>query len=551
VLVLPAIPSLVASSCCGNRLHLDLRRRLRYRSGFRAAVARLLQSWRRLLCAPAVPRMRAALAVGPPHVTVSAGASPARPEGNPAMASFSPATALTPGRRENRAAALAVLGASLVLAVVSARNWTSWNDSSRLAAAECLVDYHTLAIDHSYLLSGAGGDKIFVHGHYYSDKAPVSYLLLAAIYQLLQSLTGLVAAHRPAAFAYAMALGSSGMCYVIAVWCVFRLTRLLALPHAGRLALTASFGLATLAPIYARQVNSHIQLLAVSAALFLMLTRIAADARGQAWRLLGLGSLTGLAYTLDLGVGSPLLLGTACWIAWRCRHGLSIFLAGVVPWLALHHAVNYSIGGTLKPAGSVPEYFTWPGCPFAPGDLTGGWNHPSLGSFLAYAGGLLVGPRGFLCHNLPLFLAVPGLLVLLRRRVPETPQLLLAAFWAGGAWLVYALFSTNYSGLNLSIRWFVPLLIPGFYVLAVLLRHFPRFWPAFLVLSGWGVLLAVLMWPGGTWYRQEVRWLWPINGGAVVSLLACQVGIWLWALRPRNKGALLSPAGEPSPRRAA
>jgi hypothetical protein len=245
------------------------------------------------------------------------------------------------------------------------------------------------------------------------------------------------------------------------------------------------------------------------------------------------------------------LLGTACWVALRFWRGLSVFLAGAVPWLALHHAVNYAIGGTLKPAGAVPEYFTWPGCPFASGNLTGGWNHPSLGCFLAYAARLLVGSRGFLCHNLPLFLALPGLLVLLRRRAPEAPQLLLAGFWASGAWLVYALFSTNYSGLNLSIRWLVPLLAPGFYVLAVLLHHFPRFWPAFLVLSGWGALLAVLMWPGGTWYRSEVRLLWPIQAGAALSWLACEAGMRLWALRSRNEGTMSSPAGEPWRRRAA
>jgi hypothetical protein len=183
--------------------------------------------------------------------------------------------------------------------------------------------------------------------------------------------------------------------------------------------------------------------------------------------------------------------------------------------------------------------------------LTGGWNHPSLGHFLAYAQGLLVGSKGFFSHNLPLFLAVPGLLVLLRRRAAETPQLMLGAVWAGCVWLAYAMFSTNYSGWNLSIRWLVPLLAPGFYVLAVLLHHCPRFWPSFLVLSSWGALLAVLMWPGGTWYGCEVRLLWPIQVAAILSWLACEVGVRLWPARPRSVGGSPLPVGELPLRRAA
>src|SRR5205085_1542791 len=79
-----------------------------------------------------------------------------------------------------------------LLAVVSAR-WAaaSYNDGSRLAAVECLVDHHTLSIDDSVYVrpprSGPGPhpyradfefvedgtlDKVRVGGHYYSDKPP-------------------------------------------------------------------------------------------------------------------------------------------------------------------------------------------------------------------------------------------------------------------------------------------------------------------------------------------------------------------------------------------
>src|SRR5712691_11790158 len=92
-------------------------------------------------------------------------------------------------------AELSVLAVALTLAALSTRPYAgSWNDGSRLATVECLVDYHTLAIDDSIfvrvppqgeavagspysvdepaLLEHGTLDKLFVQGHFYSDKSP-------------------------------------------------------------------------------------------------------------------------------------------------------------------------------------------------------------------------------------------------------------------------------------------------------------------------------------------------------------------------------------------
>jgi hypothetical protein len=61
----------------------------------------------------------------------------------------------------------------------------SWNDASRLATVESLVDFHTWQIDQS-VFQPLTGDKLFIHGHYYSDKSPVPALAMAALYQVLQ-----------------------------------------------------------------------------------------------------------------------------------------------------------------------------------------------------------------------------------------------------------------------------------------------------------------------------------------------------------------------------
>src|SRR5207244_7533603 len=119
-----------------------------------------------------------------------------------------------------------------------------WNDGSRLATVECLVDYHTLAIersifvqvppcddpaapspyadDESLRLHGTG-DKLFIKGHYYSDKSPVPALWMAGVYQVWQCCTGLTARQRPEAFCFWVTLCSSGLAYVVAVSCIYQL----------------------------------------------------------------------------------------------------------------------------------------------------------------------------------------------------------------------------------------------------------------------------------------------------------------------------------------
>src|SRR5437763_11545354 len=116
-----------------------------------------------------------------------------------------------------------VLLAAAAIAVASARPYAgSWNDGSRLATAESLVDEHTLAIDGSVFVQGSQSspagvvspyppdavglrdrgtlDKILVGGHYSSDKPPVHAVLMAAVYQAWRWCGGWPARRRPAAF---------------------------------------------------------------------------------------------------------------------------------------------------------------------------------------------------------------------------------------------------------------------------------------------------------------------------------------------------------------
>jgi hypothetical protein len=437
-----------------------------------------------------------------------------------------------------------VVGASLILAVAGASERAAgWNDGSRFAMVESLVDRHTLAIDDSLFVTGAGAgsdgaawpsptrDKLWVDGHWYSDKTPVPGLLLAVIYQGWEWITGQTAAGNLSSFVWWLALGSSGLAYVVAVWCLFCLGGVLGVELRGRLLLTASLALATLAPIYAREVNNHIVLLATAAALCLGLAQLARSLQDQGkprGLLFGLGLLVGLGYATDQGAGPVLLLCACGLVAYRCRslRLLLPFLAGMAPCLLVHHACNYAVAGTFVPANAVPAYVAWPGNPCDRQHMTGVCNHAGLGHFLLYAGQLLVGRRGFLGHNLALFLILPVLGALYRRRPFELPEMLFGLAWSAGTFLLYALESTNGGGQCQSVRWFVPLLAPGYYVLTVMWRDLPDYRRLFLFLSAWGLLLTALSWPRGAWNSSSGWYYWPIQGLALLTVLASQHGLF-------------------------
>jgi hypothetical protein len=450
---------------------------------------------------------------------------------------------------------LAVVLAAAVVAAVSARPYAGgWNDGSRLAAVEALVDHHTFAIDQSIfvtpplppgptpyrpgepLLQLGTCDKLFIAGHYYSDKPPGISLLMAGVYQVWQWCGGAPARERPDLYCLLMTLATSGIAYVVAVWCVYRLGLWAGLPLGPCAALAASLGLATVALTYTRHVNNHILFLAAAAALFLALTQLAnalRQGRMPRLRLVWLGTLAGLGYNLDLGTGPMLLVCLTGLLAYRCRRLAPLFVFGLaaVPWLAMHHILNYAIGGTFTPMNAVPAYSLWPGCPFTAQNLTGGWNH-TPGHFLEYLASLLVGKRGFVNHNLPLFLALPALVVLLRHRPAALPEVVFAGCWAGGTWLLYGALSNNYSGVCCSIRWFVPLLAPAYFALAHFLRAYPDWRLDFYLLSAWGAVLGGLMWWQGPWMGHMVPWFWPVQAAALLT--------WHLVRRRRHRGNITS-----------
>jgi hypothetical protein len=393
---------------------------------------------------------------------------------------------------------------------------------------------------------------------------------MAGLYRVWLALGGPRAAERPDWFAWFLTVATSGVAYVLAVWCVGRLGARLGFSDRLRFLFVLAFAAATVAPAYSRHVNSHVVLLAVAAALCAVLTApwergrlgraysFGAGSVSDGWdahpsrtlpapkerlpagRLGRVGTLAGFGYTLDLGLGPALLVALApyCVVVYR-RRSLLMLLAAT-PWLAAHHALNYAVGGTLVPANAVAEYLRWPGSPFDAHTMTGGWKH-TPGAFALYVGDLLFGKKGFFFHNLPLLLAPAAAALAWRDRRAERPAVAFAAGWAFLGGFAYAATSTNLSGQCCSIRWFVPLLAPGFWVVGLLLRDHPRYRRDFAWLAGCGAILGVLMWSAGPWAGKMPPGYWGVVAAALAGWGVIRYGDWIRPSRKRKRRVEVEP----------
>ena len=448
-----------------------------------------------------------------------------------------------------------------VLALVTARPYAGgWNDGSRLATVESLVARSTFRIDESIyvvvpeqspytpgdktLARNGTGDKLLIEGRFYSDKSPVPAVVMAGVYQVGRWVGWPAAADRPDWFALVMTWLFAGVPYVFAVWCVGRTIGRVGLPGGWALALTAGFAFGLALP-YAQHVNNHILLLAVAAAVCDLLLRPLPMSPGRATAI---GALAGLGYSIDLGAGPPLLLATLGYVIWisrgQRRSRVLWFVLGTVPLIAAHHALNYSIGGTFSPANANPEFLRWPGSTFSSATMTGVWNHPSLGKAGLYALDLLGGKKGFLLYAPPLLMLLTGAARLLWWPTAERPAVVAMYAWITMTWLIYAATSRNLSGVCLSVRWFVPLLAPGFVLVAVLARESPGRRPALgvLLVGGW-LLVPEFIWRGPWSGRIPVTY-WPVVGLTVATWGTISGYRFLRARRLRRQSAFRPDEGK-------
>jgi hypothetical protein len=323
---------------------------------------------------------------------------------------------------------------------------------------------------------------------------------------------------------------STGLAYVIGVVCIWFMARRSGLPEDTSFLVTVSFGLATLAPVYSRQVNSQMLALGAVAAIFWLIT-------SRQIRPVLLGFLVGMTYAIDMGLGPVLIVAALiyCCLKWRELKSPLLCVVGMLPFVVLHHWFNYGIGGTIGPAGANVQYWDYPGSAFSAENITGVLFRGSVWDLTEWSLGFLVGPKGFLLYNLPLLLLPFGAASAWRKFPERRPELIFATLLCAGTWMLYSIAATD-TGLSASIRWFVPLLAPAFFALTIMLQARPGLLDNFKVLTLFGALLtAVLFWTGP--FRNPD----PVSFLILLTLGLAAFASSLWRRRPTSATNLPAP----------
>ena len=318
-----------------------------------------------------------------------------------------------------------------------------------MALTQSLVEEHSFIIDNSDFVET--GDKVFIDGHFYSDKPPVPSILAAIVYWPLHQLGFRLGTEWNFAY-YVIILFTIKLLWVLSVLAFKQTLSLLQVGEEKIGLLLAIYAFASIMFTWSSTFNNH-SLAASSLAIGFMYYLQAKEHQGLK-SLLFSGIFFGLAGAMDIPT-SIFFVGFAALILnkWKSIKQTFIFLGAAVFPLSIHLLINYSIGHTLLPLQVVPEFFMYEGSVWGNGVQAN-----SMGYTFRYALISLFGVKGFLWYNPLLFILIPllvkealsGGMLKLESRVIALCSVILLGY--------YFIFTPNYGGWSYSIRWFVPLL---------------------------------------------------------------------------------------------
>jgi hypothetical protein len=345
----------------------------------------------------------------------------------------------------------------------------SWNDASRMATVQSLVEQHTFKIDQSVFVDS--GDKVFVNGHFYSDKPVGPSVLGALVYWPLYHLG--ISLDRDWNFAY----------YLITLFLVkgFWVAGLLAfygalkqtsLDAEKRFWLTASLAVASLYLTWGATFNNHI--LAASQLMigFYFLLK-AKQTHSVRLNLFLAGFFLSLAGAMDMPAMAFFVTFSGYVLLHEgLRRNILFYLLPFTLTFIPGLLVNYYISGSIMPLQLTRAYFDYPGSPWIGSDKLSGMGINQGVFFFYYSISALFGPRGFIWYNPFLFIALPYLFLEIGKKRAFMQEASVIGATSLIIVLYYLLFTNNHGGWSYSIRWFVPMLPMLFFFMYPFFENF-------------------------------------------------------------------------------
>jgi hypothetical protein len=343
-----------------------------------------------------------------------------------------------------------------VLALITTHPYVgSWNDASRIATVQSLVESRSFVIDRTAFVGT--GDKVSINDHFYSDKPPIPAVLGAAVYMPLYH-CGLRLHLGSSIPYYLVTLLIVKLFSILGVVAFYLQLELAGLNAQSRLLASLALGIGSLYFTWSTTFNSHELAAAFLSLGFYFLLK----ARFQAPTRLNIGVTAfflSLASTADMPTGIFYILFLPYILRDQRLRQVAVFyvlplLVTVLPALAL----NYSIHHSIMPVQLFASYFQYSGSPWLNSSELSGMHINTPSFALTYGLLALVGPKGFLLYNPICAIALWGLARTIRQRGLLFHEAVVVASGSGILVLYYLLFTNNYGGWSYSIRWFVPIL---------------------------------------------------------------------------------------------
>lgn len=349
-----------------------------------------------------------------------------------------------------------LLSLLIILAVVTTHAAPgSWNAASRIATVQSLIESHSFVIDKTVFIGT--GDKVFIGGHFYSDKPPIPSVMGAAVYWPLYHAG--IRLHLGSSIPYYLVtLLTVRLFWLLGTVAFFFLLTYTGLDAEKRLLASVALGLGSLYFSWSSTYNSHALAASFLSIGFYFLLR----ARFEAATNLNLGVAAfflSLASTADVPAG----IFYALFLLYvlrdpRLRGGIIFYLLPLLATLLPALAITYSIHHSIVPVQIVASYFQYPGSPWVGTDQLSGMRSNTAQFAFTYALSALLGPKGFLLYNPIIAIALWGLVRVIREKGRFFYEAIVVGAGSTVLVLYYLLVTNNYGGWSYSIRWFVPLL---------------------------------------------------------------------------------------------
>src|ERR1700757_1673022 len=218
-----------------------------------------------------------------------------RTDRRPTNSSATGVLARAPFLRSQAGRRAVIIGVALFLTYAYFYQAGGWNQNTRFELVRAVLEQGTFSIDKYHANTG---DKAFVAGHYYSDKAPGLSLLSIPVVAIMRPVLGAVGidpagSHALTVLTYLVTLLGAALPTALAAFGIFWLAHRLGASSAGATFAALAFGLATPMWAYATLFWGH----AITAALLFggFAAAVCLQEEGSPRRDVRLGGLIGLA----------------------------------------------------------------------------------------------------------------------------------------------------------------------------------------------------------------------------------------------------------------